>query len=329
MNGYWYYRRYETGKEYPIYARRKGTKEAPEEILLNVNEMAKGHDFFEIGDIAISPDSKLMAWAEDTVGRRQYVVRVMDLATRKILPIALPNVENNIVWAGDNQTLPLHREGSGDAARLQGAQGTIDSANHADVDGADPLVWEQKDDSFYTQVYAHQGREIPLIHTQSTVSVGSLVRRRHGSEARVQGVPAARARSRVPGGARQRPLDRAHQLAGEELPHRRGANPATKATARSGQTSSRIATMHSSTRSTCRKQLPHHRGTFGRPAQAAHPSLGWAARTCSSRPTSPATPWRSTSTASSTATSCATPTPRWSRRAPPTTTTSRPASASC
>ena len=55
MNGYWYYRRFETGKEYPIYARRKGSKDAPEEILLNGNEMSKGHDFFEIGDIAISP----------------------------------------------------------------------------------------------------------------------------------------------------------------------------------------------------------------------------------------------------------------------------------
>jgi oligopeptidase B len=79
MNGYWYYKRFETGKEYPIYARRPGTKEAPEEILLNVNELAQGHDFFEVGDIAISPNSKLMAWAEDTVGRRQFTVRVMDL----------------------------------------------------------------------------------------------------------------------------------------------------------------------------------------------------------------------------------------------------------
>src|SRR5678815_3466813 len=56
MNGYWYYRRFETGKEYPIYARRKGSKDAAEEILLNLNEMALGHDFFEVGEIAISPD---------------------------------------------------------------------------------------------------------------------------------------------------------------------------------------------------------------------------------------------------------------------------------
>jgi oligopeptidase B len=91
MNGYWYFRRYETGKEYPIYSRRRAAQDAPEEILLNVNELAKSHDFFEVGDIAISPDSRLMAWAEDTIGRRQYVIKVMDLATHRIFPIALPN----------------------------------------------------------------------------------------------------------------------------------------------------------------------------------------------------------------------------------------------
>src|ERR1043165_9526294 len=103
MNGYWYYRRFETGKEYPVYARLKGTKDAPEEILLNGNEMSKGHDFFEIGDIAVSPDSRMLAWAEDIVGRRQYVIRVMEIASKKVYPIALANVENNVVWAGDNR----------------------------------------------------------------------------------------------------------------------------------------------------------------------------------------------------------------------------------
>src|SRR3954471_12492571 len=91
MNGYWYYRRFETGKEYPVYARRKGSKDAPEEILLNVNEMAKGHDFFEVGDIAVSPNGMMLAWAEDTIGRRQYVIRVMEIASQKVYPISLNN----------------------------------------------------------------------------------------------------------------------------------------------------------------------------------------------------------------------------------------------
>src|SRR5689334_12813844 len=140
MNGYWYYRRFETGKEYPVYARRKGSKDAPEEVLLDVNQMAKGHDFFEVGEIAISPDGRLVAWAEDTVGRRQYTIRVMEIATRKVYPLALPNVENNVVWAGDNRTF-LYVEK--DPETLLGRKirsHHIDSSNLASVP-ADPLVW--------------------------------------------------------------------------------------------------------------------------------------------------------------------------------------------
>jgi oligopeptidase B len=169
MNGYWYYRRFETGKEYPIYARRKGSRDAPEEILLNVNEMAKGHDFFEVGDMAISPDSNLLAWADDTVGRRQYIARVMDLRTRKVLPIALPNVENNLVWASDNKTFLYVEKDPETLLGFRVRKHSIDSANHSDVT-ADPLVWEQTDDAFYTQLYRTKDEKYLIIHTQSTVS---------------------------------------------------------------------------------------------------------------------------------------------------------------
>ena len=169
MNGYWYYRRYETGKEYPIYARRKGSKDAPEEILLNVNEMAQGHDFFDVGEMAISPDSKLLAWAEDTVGRRQYTARVMDLTTHKILPIALPNVENNFAWAGDNKTFLYIEKHPETLLGYRVRSHSIDSTNHNDVT-KDPVVWEQEDESFYTQIYRTKDEKYLLIHTQSTVS---------------------------------------------------------------------------------------------------------------------------------------------------------------
>jgi oligopeptidase B len=169
MNGYWYFRRFETGKEYPIYARRKGSKDAPEEILLDVNQLAKGHDFFEVGDIAISPDSRLMAWAEDTVGRRQYVVKVMDLDTHRVLPIALSNVENNLVWAGDNKTFLYVEKNPETLLGYRVRKHSIDSANHVDV-AADPLVWEQTDDSYYTGVARTKDDRFLLVHTQSTVS---------------------------------------------------------------------------------------------------------------------------------------------------------------
>jgi len=169
MNGYWYYKRFETGKEYPIYARRRDATDAPEEVLLNANELAKGHDFFEIGDIAISPNSRRMAWAEDTVGRRQYVAKVMDLATHEILAIALPNIEENLVWAADNKTFFYVEKDPETLLGFRVRKHSIDSANHTEV-AADPLVWEQKDDSFYTQMYRTKDEKYLLIHTQSTVS---------------------------------------------------------------------------------------------------------------------------------------------------------------
>jgi oligopeptidase B len=173
MNGYWYFRRYETGKEYPIYSRRAAAVGSPEEILLNANELAKGHDFFEIGDIAISPNSKLMAWAEDTVGRRQYVIKVMDLATHKVLPIALPNLENNIIWAGDNQTFFYIEKDPKTLLGFRVRSHRLDSANHDDI-AADPVVWTQDDESFYTQLARTKDEKYLLIHTQSTVSTEVL-----------------------------------------------------------------------------------------------------------------------------------------------------------
>ena len=169
MNGYWYFKRFETGQEYPIYARRRDAKDAPEEMMLNVNELAKGHDFFEIGDIAISPDSRRMAWAEDTVGRRQYVAKVMNLDTHEVLAVALPNVENNLVWAGDNKTFFYVEKNPETLLGFRVRKHSIDSPNHTDIT-ADPLVWEQDDDSFYTQLYRTKDEKFIVIHTQSTVS---------------------------------------------------------------------------------------------------------------------------------------------------------------
>ncbi len=169
MNGYWYFRRFETGKEYPIFSRRAGKLDAPEEVLLDLNEMAKGHDFFDVGGIAISPDGKLMAWAEDTVGRRQYVLRAMTLATRKDFGIALPNVENDVVWAGDNKTFLYVEKDPETLLGYKIRKHSIDSANRNDV-SKDPLVWEQKDTSFYTSVSKTKDEKYLLISTQSTLS---------------------------------------------------------------------------------------------------------------------------------------------------------------
>ncbi|MDP9065870.1 MAG: S9 family peptidase, partial [Pseudomonadota bacterium] len=104
-NGYWYYIRYEPGKEHPIFARRRGSLEAAEEVMLDANELATGHEYYQVGEIDVSPDGQWMAFCEDAVGRRQYVLRFKNLATGEILAERIDSVEADLAWANDNKTV--------------------------------------------------------------------------------------------------------------------------------------------------------------------------------------------------------------------------------
>jgi len=165
LRGYWYYSRFETGKDYAIVARRKGEMTAPEEILHDQNAMAAGHNFFQVGDSEVSQDNRLLAWVDDTVGRRQYVLRVKDIATGKLLPDEVPNVEPNIIWADDNKTLYYIEK---DPVTL------LSKRVRAHVLGtpasADTLVYEEKDDSFYMHVFRTRSDKYLCIGVESTVS---------------------------------------------------------------------------------------------------------------------------------------------------------------
>ena len=103
-HGYWYYQREVQGQQYPIYCRRKGTMEAPEEILLDVNEVAKGHKFTAIGILEVSPDGTKLAYSVDLKGFRQYVLHVKDLSSGKALRDVVERV-TSIAWAADNRTI--------------------------------------------------------------------------------------------------------------------------------------------------------------------------------------------------------------------------------
>jgi oligopeptidase B len=164
-DGYWYYTRYETGQEYPIHARRKGTMDSPEQVMLDVSAMARGHDFFKVDDMVVSPDARLVAWAEDAVGRRQYVLRVKNLATGEVLPDRIEDAEANIEWAADNRTF-LYVEK--DPVTLLGYR--VRKHVLGTDPKLDPLVWEQADESFYTSVGKTKDDRYLLIATQSTVS---------------------------------------------------------------------------------------------------------------------------------------------------------------
>jgi oligopeptidase B len=104
-NGYFYYDRYEEGNEYPIYCRKKGTMDTEEEILLNVNEMAKGHNYFHVRSLSTSSDNQLLAFGVDTIGRRKYIIRFKNLATGELLDDKIENTNGSAAWANDNRTV--------------------------------------------------------------------------------------------------------------------------------------------------------------------------------------------------------------------------------
>ncbi len=104
-NGYFYYTRYEHGKEYPIYCRKKENLSSEEEIMLNVNELAAGYKFFNLVGLNVSPDNKILAFGIDTTGRRNYDIVFKNLITGEMMPGRLPNTNGNAVWANDNKTV--------------------------------------------------------------------------------------------------------------------------------------------------------------------------------------------------------------------------------
>ncbi|NUO01828.1 MAG: S9 family peptidase, partial [Saprospiraceae bacterium] len=104
-NGYFYLTRYETGKEYPIYSRKKGSLGAPEEIMLDANVLAKPYKYYAVGGRAVSSNNKILAYGEDTLSRRIYTILFKDLETGKMLKDKIPNTSGGAVWANDNQTV--------------------------------------------------------------------------------------------------------------------------------------------------------------------------------------------------------------------------------
>ena len=163
--GYWYYTRYETGKQYPIHARRKGELDAPEEVLIDGNARAAGHSFYQLAALEVSDDGRWLAFAEDTIGRRQYTVRIKDLKSGEILPDTLENVEASLAWAGDDATLLyVHK----DPVTLLGNK-VMKHVRGTSVE-RDVLVYEQDDDSFYTSVSKSKTDRYLFIAAHSTVS---------------------------------------------------------------------------------------------------------------------------------------------------------------
>jgi oligopeptidase B len=134
-------------------------------VLLDENVLARGHDFYEIGEFEVSPDNRLVAYAEDTVGRRQYTIRFKDLLTGQTLPDAIPNVEASVAWAADNRTV-LYIEK--DPVTLLGHKVRKHVLGTDPKD--DPVVYDEQDESFYVELDVSKDDRYVYIYSSSTVS---------------------------------------------------------------------------------------------------------------------------------------------------------------
>jgi oligopeptidase B len=175
-NGWWYYTRFEEGREYPIFARRKAAADgrhdadAAEQVLLDGNALAQGKGFFQIGNTEVTRDGRILAWVEDTIGRRQWTLRFKDLETGQVLPVEIRNVDASLAWANDNKTL-LYIEK--DPVTLLGYK--VRKHVLGTDPASDPLVYEEKDRSFYLGVFKSRSDRFIHIGLQSTVSTEQWV----------------------------------------------------------------------------------------------------------------------------------------------------------
>ena len=164
-NGYYYITRYETGKDYPIYSRKKGSLEANEEIMFDCNEMAKGQSYFNLSGISISEDNKWVAFGVDLLSRRQYTIQIKNLETGEILPVKLENTTGGSTWAGDNKTLFYTRKDLQTLRSDKIYKHTLGTDASSDV-----VIFHEKDDTFSTFVYKEKSKKYLVIGSSSTLT---------------------------------------------------------------------------------------------------------------------------------------------------------------
>src|SRR5688500_5113635 len=162
-NGYWYYNRYEKGKEYPIYCRKKRTMDAREEVILNVNDLAEGYSFFQVRGLNVSEDNNLLAYGVDTVSRRRYTLYLKDLRSGKIIDRPVRNTEGYVAWANDNKIFFYTMK---DSLTLRS-----DKVYRHKL-GTDPakdvLVYSEEDETFSTGITKTKSKKYLVIYSGST-----------------------------------------------------------------------------------------------------------------------------------------------------------------
>ena len=167
--GWWYFSRFQAGNDYPVYLRAKaaadGSQGKDDQVLLNVNVLAKDKNYYNVGDMAVSQDNTLLAYAEDDNGRRQYAIRIKNLDTGELYPDRIEDVSPNLIWADDNRTLFYVENDPETLLSVRVKKHVLGTPASADV-----LVYEEKDDSFYMGISRTRDDRFICIDVESTVS---------------------------------------------------------------------------------------------------------------------------------------------------------------
>ena len=169
IRDYYHYTRDEEGKEYPIFCRKKHSMDAPEEIILDANQLAEGHTFFQIGGISIGEDDRLLAYSVDTVSRRIYTVYVKNLETGELVGEPIENTTGNVVWASDNATLfyGVQDKTLRPYRIMRHRLGTHPKE--------DTIAYEEKDEAFVCTIGKTQSEKYLVIDSSSTLSSESRI----------------------------------------------------------------------------------------------------------------------------------------------------------
>ncbi|TQI70662.1 oligopeptidase B [Gramella sp. Hel_I_59] len=165
LNGYWYITRFEKGYDYPVYSRKKETLEAEEEVMFNVNEMAKDFEYYSLGGLNVSPDNTMVAFGTDTVSRRQYTIRIKNLETGEIYDENIENTTGGSTWANDNKTLYYTKKDPQTLRSFRIYKHILGTDTETDE-----LVYEEEDETFNSYVYKSKSREYIIIGSHSTLT---------------------------------------------------------------------------------------------------------------------------------------------------------------
>lgn len=164
-NGYYYITRFETGEDYPIFSRKKESLSAKEEILFNCNELAKGHAYFKLGGLSVSPNNKFVSFGVDIVGRRIYTIQIKNLETGEILSDKIENATGGSVWANDNQTIFYTKQDEVTLRADKVFRHKLNTDSKNDV-----LVFNETDDTFNVSISKEKSRKYIVIGSGSTLT---------------------------------------------------------------------------------------------------------------------------------------------------------------